>query len=170
MITIQSKHIVINHPYQGFTMVELLLVMSILAIIFSFIMVNLSNVIPKANVKGAAEVVVADLREQQMKALSGYESVTGGSSNYGVFFENDRYILFTGDVYVVGLDDSYTVMLEPGLAFDTSNLPLSTLVFLKGSGEVRNYNEILNSIAIRNTSTLETITIEFNQLGVLTIL
>ncbi|HNQ17122.1 MAG TPA: prepilin-type N-terminal cleavage/methylation domain-containing protein, partial [Candidatus Woesebacteria bacterium] len=64
----------------GFTVLELMLTLSILGVLFALTVVNLTNLIPKANTRAAAEVLVADLREQQMKAMSGYEAVSGGAT------------------------------------------------------------------------------------------
>lgn len=154
----------------GFTLLELLLTMSILAVLFALTVVNLTNIIPKANTRSAAEVLMADLKEQQIKAMSGYEAITGGSANYGIFFEDGRYILFTGDSFVEGNEENYEVLLQQGLEFDTTNLPLSSIVFAKGSGDVVNYNDTYDNIHIRNQITTELLTITFNQAGVFELL
>ena len=159
-----------THLSYGFTMLELMLTMSILAILFGLTVVSLTNIIPKANTRAAAEVLVADLREQQMKAMSGYEAITGGASNYGIFFETNRYTLFTGNSYVMGNQENFVVNLQNGLVFDTTNLPLSTIVFTKGSGDPTNYSATYHSIQIRNVVTAEQRTITFNQSGVLELL
>ncbi len=154
----------------GFTLLELMLTLSILAVLFALTVVNLTNIIPKANTRSAAEVLVADLREQQMKAMSGYEAVTGGASDYGIFFETDQYTLFTGSSYVEGHQENFVVTLENGLEFDTTNLPLSTIVFLRASGDPANYSDDYHSIRIRNVVTAELRTITYNQSGVLELL
>jgi prepilin-type N-terminal cleavage/methylation domain-containing protein len=156
--------------HTGFTVLELMLTLSILGVLFALTVVNLTNIIPKANTRAAAEVLIADLREQQMKAMSGYEAVVGGASDYGIFFETDAYTLFTGSDYVEGHQENYVVSLQAGLEFDTTNLPLSRIVYLKGSGEVANYSETYHSIRIRNIVTTELRTIVYNQLGVLELL
>ncbi len=144
-----------------------MLTMTILAVLFALTAVSLTNIIPKANTRAAAEVLVADLREQQMKAMSGYEAITGGAANYGIFFEANRYTLFTGSSYVAGNQDNFVVNLQNGLVFDTTNLPLSTIVFSKGSGDPINYSAVYHSIRIRNVVNAELRTITFNQSGVL---
>ena len=154
----------------GFTVLELMLSMSILAILFALTVVSLTSLIPKANTRAAAEVLVADLREQQMKAMSGYEAIAGGASNYGIFFETNRYTLFTGSSYVAGHQENFVVNLQNGLTFDVTNLPLSAIVFSRGSGDPTNYSATYHSIRIRNLVTAELRTITFNQSGVLELL
>ncbi len=156
--------------HTGFTVLELMLTLTILGVLFALTVVNLTNIIPKANTRAAAEVLIADLREQQMKAMSGYEAVGGGASDYGIFFETEKYTLFTGSSYVEGHQENYVVPLQVGLEFDTTNLPLSTMVFVRGSGDIANYSDAYHSIRIRNTVTTELRTIVFNQLGVLELL
>lgn len=154
----------------GFTVLELMLTLSILGVLFALTVVNLTNIIPKANTRAAAEVLVADLREQQMKAMSGYEAVGGGASDYGIFFETDKYTLFTGSSYVEGHQENYIVPLQASLEFDTTNLPLSRIVFQKGSGDIASYSATYHSIRIRNVVTTELRTITYNKLGVLELL
>ncbi len=154
----------------GFTVLELMLTLSILGVLFALTVVNLTNLIPKANTRAAAEVLVADLREQQMKAMSGYEAVSGGATDYGIYFETDKYTLFTGSSFVEGHQENYIVPLQAGLEFDTTNLPLSRIVFQKGSGDVVNYSDTYHSIRIRNVVMPELRTITFNKLGVIDLL
>lgn len=154
----------------GFTLVEILFSMVILGILFSLIVSNLTNVIPRALTRSAAEIVIADLREQQMKAMMGYESITGGASDYGVYFETDRYILFTGSSYQADHAENYSVELQTGLSFDPMTIPDSSIVYAHGSGENLNYSVDSHLITISNHSTGEQSTISINQLGVLDLL
>lgn len=155
---------------KGFTMVELLLTMSILAILFTVVTTSLSTVISKSNIQSAAEILIADMREQQIKAMAGYELITGGGTDYGVVVFSDKYILFSGDSYIEGMDDNFTVNLQPGLEFDTSSLPFSTVVFERMSGEVASFNDSLHTIIIRNPTTQESRSLVFNSLGVVELL
>lgn len=154
----------------GFTLVEMLFSMVILGILFSLIVSNLTNVIPQALSRSAAEIVIADLREQQMKAMTGYESVSGGASDYGVYFEADRYVLFTGSSYQVDHPENFSVELQTGLIFDPVTLPDASVVFANSSGENLNYSADNHLITIANPSTGEQSTISINQLGVLDLL
>ncbi|MCA9372627.1 prepilin-type N-terminal cleavage/methylation domain-containing protein [Candidatus Woesebacteria bacterium] len=160
----------LTHRRSGFTLLELMLTLAILGVLFALTVVNLTNIIPTASTRSAGEVLVADLREQQMKAMSGYEAITGGASDYGIYFDTDHYVLFTGDSYTEGAQENFEINLQGGLEFDTTDLPLSMIVFSKGSGEVMNYSSTYHTITIDNVVSKESRTLLFNQLGVFEIL
>lgn len=150
----------------GFTLVELLVTMTILGILFSLLVSNLTGVIPKAMVRSSTEVLLADIREQQMKAMTGYETHLGGSSAYGVRFEEDRYILFTGEEYQEDHQENYTIFLQSGLRFNPIDLLDSVLIFARNTGEVEGYREEGTSVTLTNDMTGEQSSLSFNTLGV----
>lgn len=150
----------------GFTLIELLVSVGIVALLLSFTLLNLGNLIPSANLTNAVTLLRADFREQQLKAMTGYEAITGGASEYGIYFDSDRYILFTGDSYVEGSEENYEVSLPAGITFNTSDLPLATVVFSNRSGEVLNYNDDHHTLTLNNSVTQESQTVSINKMGV----
>lgn len=155
---------------KGFSLIELLVSMSILLLLFAIAFSSVGNLIPDANLDGAVLTLRADLREQQMKALTGYETITGGSSNYGIFFEQDRYTLFTGNSYIEGNQENYLVTLPEGLEINPISLPFESVVFAAKTGEVLNFNPDYSRITIRNVLSQQAQTLDINLLGVIDIL
>ncbi|OGC47613.1 hypothetical protein A2886_02390 [candidate division WWE3 bacterium RIFCSPHIGHO2_01_FULL_42_13] len=82
---------------RGFTLVELLLVVSLIAVLSSFLIPGFSNYIDNQNIRQAQEIVKSDLRTVQNNALSGVGSSSSSvlywglkissqnASNYGFF-------------------------------------------------------------------------------------
>ena len=130
---------------------------------------NLTNIIPTASTRSAGEVLVADLREQQMKAMSGYEAITGGASDYRIYFDTDIMCCLRA-IHIQRVLKKILRSICRGLEFDTTDLPLSMIVFSKGSGEVMNYSSTYHTITIDNVVSKESRTLLFNQLGVFEIL
>lgn len=152
---------------QGFTLLELLLVLAILGVLFALSIANISNVIPSANLEQAIDILRADTREQQMKAMMGYEAITGGASEYGVYFADDHYTIFTGSNFVPGNEENYDIELPAGLIFENVLLPQAVVVFAHGSGDVVNFDPLNHSITIKNTVTQQSVELSINQYGLL---
>lgn len=150
----------------GFTLLEVMLVMALLATLAGAAVINLIRPQASAVSSISLEVLTADLRSQQLRAMSG-ESGSGGTLQpHGIKFENDRYILFRGSSFDQSDPDNFTVETETGLTLSTT-LPSSVIIFSNGSGEVQNYTEGADTITIHNSSTGESRTVAANRLGVM---
>lgn len=69
---------------QGFTLVELLLVVSVIAILSGFLVPGFSNYIDNQNILQANEIVKSDLRSAQNKALTGVDASSGTTNYWGI--------------------------------------------------------------------------------------
>lgn len=79
----------------GFTLMELVLVIAILGIIAGLGIGNYANFLRQGSLDSAANEIVAKLREAQTKAQA-----SGDGTGWGVYFDTtnkDRYILFKGN-------------------------------------------------------------------------
>ncbi|OGE11288.1 hypothetical protein A3A60_02000 [Candidatus Curtissbacteria bacterium RIFCSPLOWO2_01_FULL_42_26] len=139
----------------GFTLIELLVVMGIFAIMFGFASINLLRPQTQANLDTTLSTIVADLKEQQIRAMTG-----NGPSAYGVYFEPSRYTLFTGSIYSAGAADNFSVNLEGGITIS----PTTSVVFVRRSGQTT-----ATTLTITNTNSSEQKTITINTLGAVTI-
>ncbi len=144
---------------KGFTLIELVLVMGIFTAIVSLSTISLSRLQSSSRLDAAVNSLNADLREQQLKAMSGDNDGQGGSSNYnyGVHFDAESYTFFREN-YGAG-NISYT--LKEHLEFVP---PFTEFVFQKGSGEIG----APVTVTINDTAIGRQKIIEINKLGVVT--
>lgn len=152
-------------PVRGFTLIELLLTMGIVSVIFAITSIILSNIIPRANLNLVEETFKAEIRQQQLQAMTGEKDSTDQAVEYGVMLDTNHYSLFPGITYSPLPSDSYTTQVPENIEF-TTTFANSVLIFDKGSGEVLNYDENNNQIIITDTSNNETKVLIFNRYGI----
>lgn len=134
---------------KGFTLVELLLVMGIFAILAAFTTINLIQPQTKSSLDSTINMLIADLKQQQVEAMIGE-----AASQFGIQFNPDSYTI---------LKDDFTVSLDNTLSL-SNNFPSSQIKFNKRSGEVENTGSITITDSGGNAKT-----INVNKLGVVNI-
>jgi type II secretory pathway pseudopilin PulG len=142
---------------------ELVLVLGIISIIFGFITVNLGRVTRVTGVLAASEVLTSDLRAQQEKAMNGVGETEGLS--FGIFFEQDRYILFSGSTYSSSDPDNVPVILGEDVTFTDITFPQNQIVFSPRSGEIAGFNEAESFITVLSSIGSEQKTMRINKYG-----
>lgn len=152
----------------GFTLIELILIMGLFAILAALATVNLLRPQNKASIDTAVTTLVADLKEQQIKAMAGDSEGQGTAFAYGVYFEPQKYTLFRGSSYS-GPDPAYFVIDLGGKVTLSSTLPLSQVVFSRRSGGVANFVAGSNTITITQNSSGQQKTITINRFGVINV-
>ena len=149
---------------QGFTLIELLLVISLMAIIGVLTTINLIKPQTTATLGGTVDQLVADLRGQQLKAMSGDTDGTTSAQQYGVHIASNQYTLYTGS-YAAGAASNFTITTQPGVQLSTT-LPSSAVTFTKTSGEISSFTDGANTITVTNTYSGESQVISLNRFGV----
>ena len=131
------------------TISELIVVMAISGTLWGISTVALIKPQQKANVDNVVNTLIADIRSQQIKAMTGVDN-----SDYTIHLEEDRYVL---DGFTVNLDDNVKI----------SNITLSAgdVVFQKGSGEVT-FSPAQNSFSVSDVNSSEIVQITINKYGV----
>lgn len=142
---------------RGFTLVELILVMGIFALLAALSSINFFSVYSRANLGTSSDLLVADLRTQQAKAMAGEGSL-------GLQAFPDRYVVFRGESYAPGNPSNFTTTLPAGISL-SSTFPGNGLVIFTGTGgEILSFQAGQDSFTL--TSTAEAKTIKLNRYGV----
>lgn len=150
-----------HHSGAGFTLVELILVMGIMAILLGFVTISLSNVQQRTTLHSLVQTVLADVRQQQIKAMVGDIQGGGASDAYGVHIDADKYVLFRGSTYSPGEPSNFTVNLESNMEFVSLG---ADIIFTRISGAIA----AATSFTLRDTTNNNTKTIQLNRYGVVT--
>ncbi|MBI3443437.1 type II secretion system protein [Candidatus Woesebacteria bacterium] len=153
---------------KGFTITELIIVMAVFSILFTFATINILGVKTRSALNSATTNLVTELKSQQLKATTGETEGTGTRQNYGVYFEVNQYTLFRGSTYVAGSLSNFVVSLPDQIEFSNILLPSSSMVFAVGSGQVSGFVPGSNSLTLKDTSSGTTKTLSINELGVIT--
>jgi len=117
----------------GFTLVELAVVTSIIVALLGFITISLIRSQQAVSLTESEEILLTDLKQQQLKAMIGDTEGRGASDSYGVHFDSNRYVLFHGAVYSSSDTSNSTINLEGNIQF---NSPSYNVIFSKLSGEI----------------------------------
>ena len=163
----RKKWFFIKNAKEAFTFVELIVVIGILSVLAGVAVINLYTVQEKASVNATIDTIIADLKDQQMKAMVGDTEGQSAASAYGIHFKSDRYILFRGYPYQPSDTTATTVNVEKASIVSTS-FPGAQIVFASGSGEVIGVGSNTNTIVIRDKNNSGQKTISINSFGTVT--
>jgi len=116
---------------RGFTLVELMVVVLLTTTLLGFATISLVRSQQGISLTSVEEILVADLRQQQLKAMIGDTEGRASSDFYGIHFDSNRYVLFHGTTYS-SLDASNSIInLQNNMQFNNSNYDV---IFSKLSG------------------------------------
>jgi prepilin-type N-terminal cleavage/methylation domain-containing protein len=144
----------------GFTLIELILVMSLMAILLGFVSINLMHSQQTATSSAIEGMLVADLRQQQLKSMIGDTEGRANADQYGIHFDLKSYVFFHGTYSAVD-PANFVVNLDGNFQFDS---PGTEVVFQKVSGETSS----VSNVVLRDASNGNTKTITINKYGVVT--
>lgn len=119
---------------RGFTLIELAIVTAITIALLGFITISLIRSQQSASSASVEEILLADLKQQQLKAMIGDTEGRLTSDAYGVHFDSNRYILFHGAVYSPSDSSNYVTNLESDMQFNNPNYDI---LFSRMNGEIQ---------------------------------
>lgn len=152
---------------QGVTLIELMIALSIFTLLTGLVTVNLSNIYSTSSFEAVSQVLMADLKSQQMKAMLGDTEGRTSPDAYGVYFESNKYILFHGFSYVSSDPYNFPINLDGDLHFSTIMFPSSSIIFSPLSGETLGYVNGADTVTLQDDSTGRQKIIQINRLGVI---
>ena len=150
----------------GFTLIEIIIAMSIFATLSGIITINLLHAQSKTSLDTSVASILADIKGQQTLAMSG--SIQGGTSasEYGIYFCTTSYIIFFGYSYSVNNSTNFVIPLKNNVNFSSVTFPSRVIIFQRASGEIANFNSAQNQITLSNQGG-ENKTITLNGIGVI---
>lgn len=152
-----------NKLQKGFTLVELIISIALIAIIVGISFSNLGGHQEKLEVDLEAEKIVAYLRETRNKAIAGQDNSSWGIHFVNVSNDDDYYNLFKGLTFSTS-DIVETRFLSKEIQFLIPAINENVdVVFLKSSGELNSSEKTIILQSIINPEM--TSTIEINKLG-----
>lgn len=153
---------------KGFTLLEVMITTTIMAILFGVITFNLIRTQNASSGQSNLDKLVSDIKAQQTKAMTGSTEGRATTDNYGIYFMVDKYILFHGSSYVLSETSNYTVDLPSDVQIESTTLPNNTLVFSVLSGEIIGFSQSANSIVFKMVNANEQVMLTLNRYGVIT--
>lgn len=164
---IMKGRLIINHSSfitrksGGFTLVELLLVMSIMAILLGFITISLVKSQQTVSLTATEEILTAELKQQQLKSMIGDSEGRPTADSYGIHFDSNRYVNFHGEVYSEADNSNSFFNLESNMQFNNAGFDI---IFSRLSGEIA--SPLIIELQDNTNSQLKRIYL--NQYGVIT--
>ena len=113
-----------NHIMKGFTLIEILVVITIAVILFAIVVSGFSGLRQSSDLTLAVDDSISFLQEARAKTLS-----SENNSIYGVHFETSQFVLFVGNTYNPA-DSSNKVRALP------STIEISSFILGGGGADV----------------------------------
>ena len=157
---------IIKKKLSGFTLPEIIVVIGVMMVLLSLSSVNLLSIYGKTSLGTKVSTLVSDLKQQQLKSMVGDTEGESSADSYGIYFEQNRYILFKGTSYSGSDPLNFAINLDSDLQFSTIAFPQSQIVFSQGSGEITGYASDSNTVTLTNIRTSDVKTLELNRYGV----
>ncbi len=83
-----------NNFRQGFTLVEILIVIGVIVILTSIMSVSILNFKNKQALENSTNMIISTLNDARAKTLASVNN-----NQYGVHIQNDKVVIFTGGTY-----------------------------------------------------------------------
>jgi prepilin-type N-terminal cleavage/methylation domain-containing protein len=152
----------------GFTLVEVLIVMGLMAVLITMTTISLIRPQTSASIASTVSQLVNDLKAQQLRSMSGNSGSATSAQANGVYVQSGTYTLFKGSTYSAGDADNFAVSVTNGVTLSTT-FASTQVVFTKGTGEVTGFSAGANTITVTNATSGQTKTITLNRYGVITV-
>ncbi|EKD92919.1 MAG: hypothetical protein ACD_28C00300G0004 [uncultured bacterium] len=141
-----------KNSVSAFTLIEVVLVVTLVGILFGFSILYTQTAQMRADLTAQTRTAVAYLRMSQSEAMAGRNGRV-----HGIHFENDSYTLFEGDLYAEGSPGNRIIELPSTLSIGNINFQggQSDVIFFAPDGTTETYGSFtLNSDKIQQFRTI----------------
>lgn len=149
---------------RGFALVEIVIVFGFLITLFGLVFATSLNFRSSTQINTALNTLITDIKNQQVKAMTGDTGGSGAIDSYGVYFAPDKYILFHGASYSGSNPSNFEINMEDNMQILTT-LNDNTLLFSPNSGEVTNFSLAADSVTLNDSVNNISKTIKLNKYG-----
>ena len=146
----------------GFALVEFAIVMAVFVTLLLIATISLTTVKQKASLSTSVDILIADMKQQQLKAMVGETEGRGSADSYGLHFGTSSYVLFHGTTYIS--TDSANLAINLGDNINVASSP-ADIIFSQLSGNVASGSAI---ITLRDATTTLQKTVNMNKYGIVT--
>ena len=148
---------------KGITLIEIIFVIAITITIISIITLNLSDFKKNRTLTNTTSEIISLINKARNNTISSLNS-----NNYGVHFDSDQVVLFSGNTYNSNAADNEVILFESSVEIASSgglnlNGGGSNMIFEKITGETNNYGTI--TVRVKSDNNQYKI-INVNKLGV----
>lgn len=158
-----------NRLHQGFTFVEVVIVIGLVGMLIAILSTTLFRSQQSASLDTTAQLMVSDIKKQQIFAMSGDTASPGVFIDYSIRFDPHQYTLYPGSVYAASNTLNTVVSVEEPLRIISATGSAQVITFARLSGDVRNYSTSSGTIVIQNDQTNQQKQILVNQRGVIVV-
>ncbi len=154
-----------NYPINnwGFSLIEVLIAVSVLTILSGLIAPGFNFFRRQSALDGATQEIIHALRLAQNKTLA-----SEGDSNFGVYFEANKFVVFKGLTYSASSPNNEVHNLDSSLSISSVNFggAVAYVVFERLTGTTANYG----SLVVRQASDAsQNKTIYIDQSGIISL-
>ena len=128
------------HDAHGFTLMEIMIVVSISALLLLTSGVLFSTTIGRNQTENVAQDIVSTLRRSQWQSMNGHDDEV-----WGVHFESDAFTLFQGATYSVSHPENVVTDLPNDITISTVTINGggTDIVFTSDFGDTDDYGSVL---------------------------
>lgn len=127
---------------KGFSLVELLIIIAIMFLITLVFMPSLIDFQRKQSLKNTTENVISLLNKAKSDSLSSLNL-----NNYGVHFEDNYMVYFSGNIFSESGSDNKTINFESGTSIPSGGINLNggadEVIFPRLTGDITGYGIII---------------------------
>lgn len=153
---------------KGFSLLELMVVMGLIAILTALTVTNLIRPQTSASLDGVVNTLASDIKSQQLKAMVGDSLSATSAQEHGLRIQPTNYTLFKGASYSGGDTDNFTLQQGSDITLSTT-LPSSVLIFTKAAGEVSGFVNGSNTITVTNSVSGQAKVLTINRYGAVSV-
>jgi len=154
-------------PQAGFTILETVIVVAIFLTLIALISPAIFNIQSSSTKDSITETLLADIKNQQIKSMTGDTEGRGTPDFYGVYIQPSYYVLFHGQNYSPSEPTNFTTQIDNQFTL-TTTFTQTQIVFATQSGEINGFIPAQNSITVQEIRTGQQKVIQLNKYGTIT--